>query len=214
MKVITTAVATLLATSTLASADLIDFTDASAFGASITVVDANTLSGTAVGANWTGISAPEALNFATGGAPGPIGALAGDYDGLGINTSATVLDDEISFDTQSFTMMFDSIVQLSGLYFLDHFAPEEVHVSIDGGANQLFLSTADVTVDPFGYTEFTGLGLVGTSFIFSVGEPNEVGEPDFALAAVNVSSVPLPAGVLLLGGGLLGLGFMRRRQSA
>lgn len=190
-----------------ASASFIDFTDENAFGGGIVQVNSTTLTGTAA-SGWTGVATGGDLTFAQPG-PGEQGGLIdGENDGLGIGRG----DDEITFGAESFTITFNSIVTIEALYFLDHFSPEEVHLAVDGTDQAPFIST--VPNPGVGFTSFDGLSLTGTVFTFTVGEPNEVGFPDYSLAAIDLAPIPLPAGVLLLGGALGALGVARRRRKA
>ncbi|MEM1232535.1 MAG: hypothetical protein AAGH70_00285 [Pseudomonadota bacterium] len=191
----------------IAHASAIDFTDASAYGVSITQTSATTLTGTAAG-GWTGATTGGPINLSEAGPGAQSAFVAGDNDGLGIG------DDEISVDpTESFTISFNTTVTIAGLYFLDHYAPEEVHVSIDGGTPLApFIST--VSPPTPGYTEFENLSLTGQTFTFTVGEPNQTGAvADYALAGIDIAAIPLPAGLLLLGGALGMLGATRRRKA-
>ena len=192
---------------TLAGASAIDFTDAEAYGDTIIQTGPTTLTGTVTGVGWTGVTAPGAINVSENG-PGPQGPfVTGDNDGLGIG------DDEISFDpSESFTLTFETQVGIVGLYFLDHFEEEEVHVSVDEGDVALVFSPG-AALGTSGYTAFEDLALFGSKFVFTVGEPNEAGATaDYSLAAIDLAPIPLPAGLLLLGGALGMLGVARRRS--
>ena len=202
----TTAIAAgVLVAASAANASIIDFTDSSSYSnGSITLTGASTMTGAAAG-GWSGVAAPGAINLSETG-PGPVGVLDGDNDGLGIG------DDELTFPGESFTITFNNVVTIVGLYFLDHFAPEQVHLEIDGGAHNFTLLSFE-TFPGIGYSEFDGLAMTGTEFTFTVGSPNEIAEPDYALAAIDLAPIPLPAGILLLGGALAGLGLARRRSA-
>lgn len=154
-------------------------------------------------------------------APGPIdGALfdlAGDGDGIGIN------NDEITNggSGESLLITFDRSVKLSALAFLDLFLSksgdtERAILSVDGGTPLSFIGQSVVGRAPnygTGFAEYA-TDLKGTSFLFTAGLGNDnIGHGDFALAAMKVQAVPLPASVLLLGAALGGLGFMRRRTA-
>ena len=202
------AAATVAALSTVgaASAAVIDFTANS-------TPNSGTIAG---GVSYALTTAPTAPVRNTGDAPGPIGALLGQNDGVGVGAG----NDEISFPGESATLTFSSAVTISALYFLDLFRnptgspdAEVVSVTADGGTASMFVAQEDFPGT--GYGAFTGLSLTGTVFVFAPMQTNDgVGRPDFALGGLDVAPVPLPAGVLLLGTALAGFGMARRRARA
>ena len=141
--------------------------------------------------------------------------LALENDGLGI------IDDEITGPfAQSITIEFDSAVTLIGFYALDLFeAP--------GGASDevaILNGTTYAPTNPLevygsnppntGFAAFSTGPITDTIFTFQSGGTNDnQGEPDYSLAALRIAPVPLPAGALLLGTALAGLGFARRRKA-
>ncbi len=194
-----------------ANAALIDFTDKKV----VAGISGNMLTGP----GWTLTGSPATLNLVNGPQPpGAIGPLKGQTDGIGIK------DDEITYPRESLTLTFDNTVKLTGLYFLDLFfgaaGTEYAQLTVDGvfqgsGAAQQYNPGAGNT-NP-GYAAFTGLSFIGKAFTFTVGPTNDLfgnDKPDYALAGVEVSAVPLPAGALLLGTALAGVGFFRRRRAA
>ena len=195
---------------TAANAALIDFTD---YGDYV-ITPANVASGAGVGAGvtWT-LTGSGPLNNSEAG-PGPIGPLAGQNDGIGI------IDDEISSGkkgSETANLTFSQSVTVVGLYFLDLFRAnkgsvyEQAAVSVDGGPAILFKALVPFS-NGIGYAAYTGLSLTGTSFVFSELGNDNVGVGDYALAGVEIAPIPLPAGILLLGGALLGLGALGRRR--
>ncbi|MGR3343204.1 MAG: VPLPA-CTERM sorting domain-containing protein, partial [Paracoccaceae bacterium] len=159
----------------------------------------------------TGSSAPNTNE----GGPSSFGVLLGDNDGVGIG------QDEITFGGEYLTLTFSEQVTLTAAYFLDLFiAPkiedfEVANITIGSapGAADAFANADDVFQNNFGYRELTGLGLFGSSFTFWAGGGNDNrGSADFALAAVDISPVPLPAGLVLLGTALAGFGALRRKR--
>ena len=201
---------------TTAGAATIDFTDSSTF-----TFSPDAITGTAGTGTFT-LTGSGDLTLGPDG-PGPVGDLLGGNDGVG------VVDDEVTFPGQSVTLTFSDAVEITGLYFLDLFqAPdlsdsEAVDVSADGGlVSASFAAQTPLLSPAVGFGSFDGLSIFGTSFTFSAQAGNDLAAmPDFSLAGVEfdfagvVAPIPLPAGVLLLGAALGGLGFAgRRRKSA
>lgn len=201
------ATAATLGSAIAAQAGLIDFTDPSTY-----TISGNTGSGSVGDFNYTIESIGGNLTRRADG-PGATGPLVGDTDGLGIR------DDEISFPAESLTITFDRMVQINRILTLDLFLdrqPDEVDEGFTVNGGSPFLAQANASEgDTVGFGDFGGLSLIGTSFTFEAIATNDNrGAPDFALAGLNVAPVPLPAGVLLLGGALAGLGFARRGKKS
>ncbi len=155
--------------------------------------------------------------------------LAGDNDGLG------VAGPEVSGGKPFITVTFSEKVKLVGTYFLNLFEDDgtkdndeseeivEIIVDLDPLDTDPFDDTVDHTVDAveefennFGFAFDDTATLVGESFTFFIRSENndDVGRADFSLAALEVQAIPLPAGALLMGTALGGLGLMRRRKKA
>lgn len=203
----------LLAGTSAASAALIDFTDNTVGAGGGTTLGGYTVTGNPQAPN-TNESGPGLINLSSGE------TLAGDNDGLGIR------DDEISGNTlfdQYITVTFNRNVRLTAAYFLDLFADEETQEQetalVSVGPVPVNPADAELAAQEIHFTglgELTGISLIGTSFTFSVEDflNDGIGRPDAALAAIEVSAVPLPASVLMLGAALGGLGAIGRRRKS
>lgn len=180
------------------------------------------------GGGWVLTGNPVAPNTNEAG-PGAVGPLVGDNDGLGIK------NDEISGDNQFITITFNETVKLTGLFFLDLYisatnGDNYETALVSKGAAPAASANASVVAqevnDPDGVNPgfaYQAVSLTGTQFTFSVGLANpglgfggtgndDSGQRDYALAGIEISAVPLPAGMLLFGSALGGLGLMRRRK--
>lgn len=197
-----------------ASASLLDFTDNAAYDSQSDAL----ATGTIAGIGWTLTPAGGDLTFTTPG-PGSVGPLVGDNDGVGVD------DDEITIrPPESVTLTFDKAVQVTGLFFLDLFIAADNSVTesaiITNAAGDMVELFAQENEPGFGLGEFSSVAgdfasFTGKSFTFTVGTLNDnVGQADYALAGIEIAPIPLPAGILLLGTALGGLGLARRRKKA
>lgn len=225
--VTTLTTAVLLSAGTVAAGTLVDFTDRTiwsgqdggatsshsygTFTVSLSAVPANRLNFTE---NFNG---PASADFCSANG-GPLACIS---DGLG------VVDDEISYvdntvvpPNQSATLFFDKPMNVYGIHFLDLYeccttiSEEEALFYFNGdpsttqgvGADEI-LSVND------GYLFYALSKAKVSSITFFEGFGNDgAGKPDFALAAVYVAPVPLPAAGVLLLCGLAGLGALGRRR--
>ena len=198
----------IIAAGAASAASLLDLTSA---GAQKT----GTLAGTGYAITAVGGSLNNSQSY-DGGAK-PTGAIADllafQRDGYGVK------DDEVTYPGERIVVTFDQAVRLTGVAFLDLFRKSNGHpgefvaLTVDGAAPTIFNSVCPYQTCG-GYVEFGALDLVGKVFSFAAGHRNDgVGRPDFALAAIQVAAVPVPAAGLLLLGALGGLRAARRRMA-
>lgn len=202
----------------IAQAAIIDFTDPDAYSISGSTGSA-VLGG---GVSLEIASVGGTLNNSEAG-PGAVAAapLSGIVDGLGIR------DDEVTFPRESLTLTFSRAVTISSIFALDLFG--DIPFTVDGAGDletdegftvnggDPFLAQVLNSDDTIGFGSFSGLSFTGTTFTFAAISTNDrFAAPDFALAGLEfeVAPVPLPAGILLLGGALGGLGLARRKKKA
>jgi hypothetical protein len=205
-----------------AMATLLDFTDYSLISSLTTV--SNGYSGTIDGIGFTLTSDDGTVNFnqrydgSSGtGCQSTGGVLQCDTDG------SAITDDEITgigVGLQTMTLTFDSVVSLSGFYFLDLYinpngsgAREQATITLDG----VLFDTVDATgtVGDGGYAD-----LLTTPILAQTIELTAVNDyifwddynNDYAFAGVDISTsnVPEPHTILLFGAGLIGLAGSRR----
>lgn len=214
-KFATAAAAALVMSAGAASAALIDFTD-----------NSTGLAGSIGSANWVLSATPDDINNSQ--APGvcPIDCqalgLAMDNDGVGIDNS------EVSTfpnSNQYLTLTFSEKVKVSGIAYIDMYKDDDsdnfesglvkVGAFVDGATFDHKSDAEFVKFKGNGFVYDESIELTGSVFQIFIGPINDdAGQPDAALAAVQISAIPLPAGVLLMMTALGGLAFTRRRKSA
>jgi hypothetical protein len=221
-----------------ANAALLDFTDLNTFtGSNAISADETGASGYLTSnVTWTltPSTTPMRYNFAAGngvfsgfddgfdGVAKPDANLAFDGDGIGIT------NDEISNKGQeSLTLSFSKAVKITGFHFLDLFfgipsdktkvGYESVTVfdTVTNAVIGTFVSNQALEENAIGGYRFAALGeaWVGKSLTFRTSGSRDDSDIDFALAAVNVAPVPVPAAGLLLLTAVGGLAAARRRKA-
>ena len=187
---------------------LIDFTDISKWP---TGAETPTILGSTVSV----AASPDAL---TQNPPGPGGVsgglLAEDTDGLGVN------DDEINAPDESITVTFSGAgLNIVGFAFLDLFVAPDLSerevalVEFDDGTVFTF-DAVSAGNGGFAFYSLPGGPKNATSLTFTPASTNDKrADPDYALAAIEVAAIPVPAAGALLLTGLAGVGFLSRRRN-
>lgn len=213
VKTLGVALAATLMGSVGAFASTIDLTDDGSYTATAT-----SASGVVDGVSWeiTPIPVSASLTYNTpyDGGAAPVGAgLAFENDGIGVSVG----DDEVTYPTESLVLTFGEAVTVESIAVLDLFGLETMTVYADG----MLVGTLNATFasgdNSFGGYALYVLGspVTATTLTFVPGSQNDsFGSPDFALAAITLAPVPVPAAGLLLLGGLGLLGAAKRRRKA
>lgn len=208
--------------STLMAATVVAFSAAAASAARIDFTDSNVWvdgnSTQSIAGVTVSVAPVGTINFTQkfDGTPGETDGLAELSDGLGVS------DDEISAPRESVTVSFSQTVRVIGLHFLDLFLAqdgselEDALVSFNGGPLVEFNALKTPNPKNGGYA-FYGFGPIAVNTItFTAGTTNDRrGVPDYALAAIDLAPIPLPAAGWMFISALAGMGFLaRRRQTA
>ena len=199
-----------------AMAAYIDFTDSNLFLLGNSSVFAGSVDGIGFMLTSSGINRTEVYDGSSTNpgcqAGGVGGQLTCGNDGIGIG------NDEITTG-QTLNLIFNTAVRITSIEFLDLYEgvrAEEATVSIDGGISRSVIATG--SSGDGGYANLDFLALVGADQNIEFTARNLYGDDgnnDYALAAITVSAVPVPAAIWLFGTGLIGLiGFSKRRKAA
>ena len=230
--------AVLAACSTMASAATLDFTALKTFGAAST---STTAVGKFHGVDWTltsipvgnflsynfGATAPDPFKLSDDGFDGknkPNGLLAFESDGIGSYRYARSPDDEVQVERgEELLLTFGRALTFTGFHALDLFKanagdldPESmlVYDAVSGDLVAQIFGTDIKYQNTFGGYAF-GAGTFTTTalrFVPGAGQDDLTG--DFALAALDVAPIPVPAAGLLLLSALGGVGALRARRKA
>lgn len=108
---------------------------------------------------------------------------------------------------EALTFTFDYAVNLDNFVLSDFEANDDYSYSINGGA---FIES-DLAFNGLDVNNVTSFTLFASGRLFQDGI---TGNDEFGLQSIQVSPVPVPAALGLLGAAVAGLGFLRRRRSA
>ncbi len=185
-----------------ANAATLDFTEAAFIGTN----------GSVAGTTYS-ITSNGALNWFESQDGSTCVGLACVRDGLGVG------DDEITIGGEYVRIDFGQMVRVTGFAFLDLFSSfngnnRERAVVTYGSGSMFFDSLLSETPSgDSGFLAAYGLDIVTDYLIFTAGGTNDnFGQDDYALAAVNVSAVPLPPALIMFGAAMGGIGFLARKR--
>jgi len=203
-----------------ASAATIDFTDRSVWSSAAGSTQV-------AGAQVTLSSTRGTINFnedfdrsRTPACQGFGGSLVCDSDGLGVNNDELTTTPNVA---QTVTLNFSAPVRLIGASFLDLYIAldssdfESAQVFFDNDLGTLLTFDAvevfDGSTAGFASVMFKPTTVSSVTFRASGGN-DQIGQADFALAAVEVAPVPLPAAAWMLLAGVGALASVARRTKA
>lgn len=145
---------------------------------------------------------------------------AGDVPLAMLSEGIGVSDDEITFPNQSVTVSFSGAgVLFKGVHLGKLFSntndddAEIALLTFSNGQTVQFVGAVPFTPNVTGYQFFAlPTPIRTTSVTFTALDQNDgVGAPDYALFAIDVAPVPLPAPFALLAAAMGGLGLLSRR---
>jgi hypothetical protein len=210
------------------AATLVDFTNSADWTSGQTSRDYGNgvnVTVTATGGALT-VTNPYDGGTAAGSCAGPGKVLACNQDGLGI------IDDEVTGVSgtanlnESLLLTFQTPVDIGNLYFLDVFkAPASTGVTalngVSAGESVLFDVNGVFAGELFAQAAYASLGgylsatvsLLNVSTIrFYAGLGKDDGSADFALAALSLTPVPVPAALPLFATGIAAVAYAGRRK--
>ena len=191
----------------MAQATLIDFTSTDWSGINGKTNHTQMVDGISVNVKLIGNSNPLGSKLTWNGSstesPGPLPPLAGDGDGIGMG------DDELQFG-ERIQVSFLPDVLVNTIYLLDLFSGEKAKYRLDG---ESWTNNIEGIGGNWGLLEITTGSTDYDSWV-RFGTQNNQGSWDYAVAGMDVAPVPEPSTFILLGAGIAGLAFYRRKKNA
>ena len=195
-----------------AHAITVDFTDSAHFSA----LDLSQTYAFGGGSLDVTLSSNGSLSFTSFDGDDTVAPLAFDNDGVGVG------DDEITSGSEQVTVSFSKTVSVVGFHFLDLFVAQDKLSSEVAEVYRDGLLVASIAADLLfqqqGGYRFAALSpIMADMLVFKAASSNDgVGQADYALAALDVVPIPLPAALPLLTGALGVFGYLgwRRRKLA
>ena len=179
-------------------ASVLDFTETSFIGTA----------GSVAGTTYS-ISSNGTLNWSQSQDGSTCVGLACIRDGLGVG------DDEITIGGEYIRIDFGQTVRVTGFTFLDLFSNQSgtsrERAIVTYGSGSIFFDSllSETPGGDSGFLSAYGLDIVTNFLILTAGGSNDgLGRDDYALAAIEVSAVPLPPALIMFGAALGGIGFL------
>ena len=189
----------------MAQATLIDFTSTDWSGINGKTNHTQMVDGISVNVKLIGNSNPSGSKLTWNGneGPGSLPPLAGDGDGIGMG------DDELQAG-ERIQVSFLPDVLVNTIYLLDLFSGEKAKYRLDG---ESWTNNIEGIGGNWGLLEITTGSTDYDSWV-RFGTQNNQGSWDYAVAGMDVAPVPEPSTFILLGAGIAGLAFYRRKKNA